>query len=125
MLSKLQKEIVTTTKKKSLVVSCAGSGKTRCLVARLQHLLDNGISPEDIVAITFTNAAAQEIAERLDNPDGLFIGTIHSLANNLLRAVGVDTAEYLEREQFNHLFELVKQNPHCIKKVKYLLLDEG
>ena len=125
MLSETQKEIVTTNKKKSLVVSCAGSGKTRCLVARLQFLLDNGVKPEDIVAITFTNAAAQEISERLNSPEGLFIGTIHSLANNYLRAAGVDTYEYIEREQFNHLFELVKQNPHCVKKVKHLLLDEG
>lgn len=124
-LSKSQKDIVEATEKKILVASCAGSGKTTCLVSRLKYLLEHGYAAEEIVAITFTNAAAQEIMERLNQPAGLFIGTIHSLANTYLRGANVDTRDYIEKEEFDKLFELIKENPDCVKKVKYLLLDEG
>lgn len=120
-----QEKVVTTSKKKVLVASCAGSGKTRCLTERLKYLLDNGYKEEDIVAITYTNAAAAEISERLNSSSNLFIGTIHSLANKFLLSGGIQTYEYLSQEQFDKLFSLVKQNPSCIKKVKYLLLDEA
>lgn len=124
-LSYEQEKVVNSTKKKVLVGSCAGSGKTKCLTERLKYLLNHGYNEKDIVAITYTNAAAAEISERLGNPQNLFIGTIHSLANKFLLSSGVQTYEYLSQEQFDKLFELVKENPTCIKKVKYLLLDEA
>ena len=124
-LSKIQKKIVESKESCILVNSCAGSGKTRCLVHRLQHLLNIGIAPSKIVAITFTNAAAEEILERIARPTGLFVGTIHSYANQLLLMGGIDTADILDKEQFDKLFSRIKKHPDCIKEVEYLLLDEG
>lgn len=124
-LSKIQKKIVESKEPCILVNSCAGSGKTRCLVHRLQHLLNIGIAPSKIVAITFTNAAAEEILERIARPTGLFVGTIHSYANQLLLMGGIDTADILDKEQFDKLFSRIKKHPDCIKEVEYLLLDEG
>ena len=124
-LSKIQKEIVEAKEPHILVNSCAGSGKTRCLVHRLQHLLNIGVAPSKIVAITFTNAAAEEILERIARPAGLFVGTIHSYANQLLLMGGVDTTDILDKEQFDKLFSRIKKHPDCIKEVEYLLLDEG
>ena len=72
-LSKIQKKIVESKEPYILVNSCAGSGKTRCLVHRLQHLLNIGVAPSKIVAITFTNAAAEEILDRIARPTGLFV----------------------------------------------------
>lgn len=124
-LSKIQKQIVETKESHILVNSCAGSGKTRCLVHRLQYLLNIGVAPSKIVAITFTNAAAEEILERIDSPQGLFVGTIHSYANQLLLMGGVNTSDILDKEQFDKLFSRIKKHPECIKEVEYLLLDEG
>ena len=124
-LSKIQKEIIEAKEPYILVNSCAGSGKTRCLVHRLQYLLNIGVAPSKIVAITFTNAAAEEILERIERPAGLFVGTIHSYANQLLLMGGVDTADILDKEQFDKLFSRIKKHPDCIKEVEYLLLDEG
>ena len=124
-LSKIQKEIVEAKEPYILVNSCAGSGKTRCLVHRLQYLLNIGVAPSKIVAITFTNAAAEEILERIARPTGLFVGTIHSYANQLLLMGGVNTADILDKEQFDKLFSRIKKHPDCIKEVEYLLLDEG
>ena len=124
-LSKIQKEIVEAKEPYILVNSCAGSGKTRCLVHRLQHLLNIGIAPSKIVTITFTNAAAEEILDRIARPQGLFVGTIHSYANQLLLMGGVDTSDILDKEQFDKLFSRIKKHPDCIKEVEYLLLDEG
>lgn len=124
-LNQEQQKIVEAKENYVLVASCAGSGKTRCLISRYQHLVDNGVTPDKIVMITFTNAAADEISERLGRPKGVFIGTVHSYANYLLLSYSQDTSDLLENEQFDRLFERVKKHPNCVKEVEHLLLDEG
>lgn len=124
-LSEIQEQIVTTTARNALVISSAGSGKTTTLIARCQHLLDSGVDPSKIVLITFTTAAAEEMLERLNRPQGLFVGTVHAYANYLLLARGTDTMDILESEVFDTLFDRVKSKLSCVKWVEHLLLDEG
>lgn len=75
-----------------LVLAGAGTGKTRVLTSRLAHLLATGKAvPGQIMAVTFTNKAANEIRERVSallgrSVEGWFLGTFHSLAARLLRA---------------------------------------
>lgn len=123
-LTKAQEQIVKTDKSKVLVTSSAAAGKTACLIERIQYLLDNGVDPSEIVAITFTNNAASEILERLNNAEGIFISTVHSYCNYLLRGGAVDTTKILNEERFDDLFEEIKQNPNCIKHVTHLISDE-
>lgn len=125
IFNEIQKQIITTDKPYVLVSSAAASGKTRTLVGRLQYLLDSGIDPSEIVAITFTNNAASVMYERLGHPEGLFIGTIHSYCNYLLRGGAIDTTKIIQQERFDDLFEEIKENPSCIKHVTHLLLDEA
>ena len=120
-----QQQIITTTKPYVLVHSAAASGKTKTLVGRLQYLLDSGVNPEEIVAITFTNNAASVMFERLGNPEGLFIGTVHSYCNFLLRGGAIDTSNIIQQERFDDLFEEIKENPSCLKHVTHLLVDEA
>src|SRR3989441_7020603 len=74
-----------------LVVAGPGAGKTFCLIARINHLINTrGLAPERICAVTFTNRAAEEIALRLkhtlgDRGHGITRGTIHALCLALLR----------------------------------------
>src|SRR5437870_8106222 len=74
-----------------LVVAGPGAGKTFCLIARINHLIDTlGIAPERICAVTFTNRAAEEIAVRLkqtlgEKAEAITRGTIHALCLALLR----------------------------------------
>ena len=74
-----------------LVVAGPGAGKTFCLIARINHLINTrGLAPERICAVTFTNRAAEEIAVRLkhtlgDRAEGVTRGTIHALCLALLR----------------------------------------
>ena len=124
-LSKQQRAIVEATEPYIVVVATAAAGKTRCLSERIKWLLSQGVPPEEIVAITFTNAAAEEISDRVGNPSGLFIGTIHSLANYYLRSAGIDTSKVLNDERFDDLFKLIKKNPTCVGKVKHLIVDES
>src|SRR5574344_73915 len=73
-----------------LVLAGAGSGKTRVLTERIIKLIDNGISPFNILAITFTNKAAKEMRQRVEGKlgsqtDNIFIGTFHSFGLKILR----------------------------------------
>lgn len=86
-----QQECITTSENHVLVVAGAGSGKTTVITERVKYLLINGVQPQNIVAITFTNLAAEEMKERLRNVQGIgdtFIGTIHSFANRIMKNSG-------------------------------------
>ncbi len=82
-LNDKQKEAVMHMDGPCLVLAGAGSGKTRVLTERIVNLIDNGVRPQNILAITFTNKAAREMRERVRNSlgevaDSIFIGTFHS-----------------------------------------------
>ena len=121
----VQRQIITTDKPKVLVLSSAASGKSAVIVERIRWLLEQGVDTSKIVAITFTNNAASVMYERLGYPNGLFIGTVHSYCNYLLRGGAVDTSHILNEERFDDLFDEIKKNPDCIKEVEHLLLDEA
>ena len=71
-----------------LVLAGPGSGKTRVITHRVAHLIEQSIRPHNILAITFTNKAAEEMRNRLQSmqvPRGSTLCTFHSLAARLLR----------------------------------------
>ena len=71
-----------------LVIAGAGSGKTKVLTTRIAYLIEQGINPWNILAITFTNKAAREMRDRLDllvNEEPGFVGTFHSLGLRIIR----------------------------------------
>lgn len=87
-----QELIVNSTEKNIVVVAGAGSGKTRVLTERIRHLIEDlNVPPCNIVSITFTNAAAEEMKIRLSDINTIgdaFIGTIHSFANRIMKESG-------------------------------------
>ena len=91
-LNPQQREAVESTQGAVLVLAGAGTGKTRVLTTRLAHILNQGLAmPGQILAVTFTNKAAQEMKERvagmLGNPvvENWWLGTFHALAARMLR----------------------------------------
>ena len=76
----------------SLVIAGAGSGKTRVLTYKIAYLLNQGMKPWSIMALTFTNKAAREMEERIgrlvgdDLAQHLYMGTFHSIFSRILRA---------------------------------------
>lgn len=90
-LNKAQKDAVESTDGPSLVIAGAGSGKTRVLTYRIAHLIEKGIQPSEILALTFTNKAASEMKDRINSVLGsdvgrfLWMGTFHSIFSRILR----------------------------------------
>lgn len=125
MISKAQQEIIATMAKKVLVNAAPAAGKTFIIVERIKYLLELGVNPQEIVAITFTNNAAEELLERLNHPQNLFVGTIHSYINYLLLSNNIDTFESIGTANYDELFELIAAHPECAKPIKHLLVDEA
>lgn len=91
-LNPQQKEAVLYNNGPSLVIAGAGSGKTRVLTYKVAYLLDLGLPPENILALTFTNKAAAEMKQRIarmvgyNKSKGLAMGTFHSIFARILRS---------------------------------------
>ncbi|MBN1948129.1 MAG: UvrD-helicase domain-containing protein [Candidatus Cloacimonetes bacterium] len=91
-LNQQQQQVVTTTSGPVLVLAGAGSGKTRCVIYRAAYLIKQlQISPWQILVVTFTNKAARELINRLENTfalsaRSLWIGTFHSICSRILRS---------------------------------------
>ncbi len=83
-LNKKQQEAVDYFGGPLLIVAGAGSGKTKTLTSRLAAILKSGVAPENVIAITFTNKAADEMRSRM-SVVGSFIGTFHSLGARILK----------------------------------------
>jgi DNA helicase II / ATP-dependent DNA helicase PcrA len=91
-LNEQQLEAVTLPHQSALILAGAGSGKTRVLTTRTAWLIQTGqVSPQAVIAVTFTNKAAKEMLTRISamlpiNTRGMWVGTFHGLCNRLLRA---------------------------------------
>ncbi len=98
-LNREQKEAVLQDKGTILVLAGAGCGKTKVLTTRIANLVNSGVSPYEILAVTFTNKAAKEMVERLskmvgeDKAKKMWIGTFHSISGRILRT---DIQEYTD-----------------------------
>lgn len=122
-LNNKQREAVENTEGPSLVIAGAGSGKTKVLTHKIAYLMQNkNVKPWNILAITFTNKAANEMKQRIENLVGeqandIWMGTFHSICVKILR-------RYIDRIGFDNSFiifdtsdqrTLVKE---CLKELK-------
>lgn len=105
----------------SLVIAGAGSGKTRVLTYKIAYLLQHGLQPWSILALTFTNKAANEMQQRIarqvgDRAAGLWMGTFHSIFSRILRiecqSIGFtsDFTIYDAADQKSLIRSLIREN---------------
>lgn len=110
-----QKEAITHIDGPLLVIAGAGSGKTRVITRRIGYLIEEGIDPLNILAITFTNKAANEMRERINeflDRKGMWISTFHAMCARILRN-DIELMGYSE----NFSIYDTKDQINCIKTV--------
>lgn len=133
-LSERQKEAVMHKEGPCLVLAGAGSGKTRVLTERIVNLINSGVRPQNILAITFTNKAAREMRERVSrsigsDADKIFIGTFHSFGLKVLRenanVLGyTNNITILDRDDVNSLIKKFLKEMNLSSEnypIKYIL----
>jgi len=129
-LNDQQYEAVTSGPGPALVLAGAGSGKTRTLIYRVAWLLDNGVEPENILLLTFTNKAAREMLARVQallplETRAIWGGTFHSIGNRLLRRHAVEIGfrpgfSIMDREDQEDLIAAVVANSEIdTKQVRF------
>lgn len=122
-----QVKVVESSAPRILCLSSAGAGKTRVLTERIRYLINvKHVHPSQIVAITFTNMARDEMVRRLDGICGnMFIGTVHAYANWICLLNGIDTSSYLNRGEFHFLIKRALQiRSDDYERIQYLFVDE-
>ena len=121
-LNTQQKQAVLCDKNKIMVLAGAGSGKTKVLTTRIAYLIQNGVYPSNILALTFTNKAANEMKERIEKATGIDrkeiqATTFHSFAVKVLRKY-IDTLEI----GYNNNFKIY-DDEDC-KKIMFKIFDK-
>src|SRR6516165_9822448 len=119
-LTAAQREAVTHLDGPLLVLAGAGSGKTRVITRRVAYLIQQGVRPSNILAITFTNKAAGEMRQRVEAlvpGSRVWISTFHSLGARLLR-------QYGDRLELDRNFTIYDQADRA-RIVKMALEDAG
>ena len=124
VLDSQQHECVYSTEKNIIVVAGAGSGKTRVLTERIRHLInDLDVPASNIVSITFTNMAAEEMRMRLSDIDNIgdaFIGTIHSFANRIMKESGEKYTLLSDEVNISLHRELIKKYCNALTEDRYM-----
>ena len=119
-----QREAITHIDGPLLVVAGAGSGKTRVITRRVAYLIQQGVSPYDILAITFTNKAAEEMRHRIEqmgSPRGVWMSTFHSMCARMLRR----NHDLIGRSESYVIFDSADQLA-CVKQaMKELEIDSS
>lgn len=120
VLNKEQREAVECLEGPLLVLAGAGSGKTRVLTYRIANLIDHGVAPWNILALTFTNKAAREMRERTESlveasANDMWVTTFHSCCTKILRfdadKIGYERnfLIYDDGDQMNLITDILKQ----------------
>ena len=131
-LNKEQREAVQTVQGPLLVLAGAGSGKTKLLTSRIAYLIQNGVRPRNILAVTFTNKAAKEMKERLGNILGenvvkyMWVGTFHGICGRILRE-NIENYSFQSGKKLDKNFSIYDEtdsNAVIKQAIKKLNLDD-
>ena len=131
-LNREQKEAVQTVTGPLLILAGAGSGKTKVLTTRIAYMIQQGVRPQNILAVTFTNKAAKEMKARLGSMIGenivkyMWVGTFHGICGRMLRE-NIDRYSFPSGKKLDKNFTIYDDNDtNAVLKqaIKKLNLDD-
>lgn len=131
-LNREQKEAVQTVTGPLLILAGAGSGKTKVLTTRIAYMIQHGVKPQNILAVTFTNKAAKEMKARLGSMIGenivkyMWVGTFHGICGRILRE-NIDRYSFPSGKKLDKNFTIYDDNDTSAvlkQAIKKLNLDD-
>lgn len=131
--SKEQQQFISSNSEFIILNSCAGSGKTKCLIAKILYLIEKkNIDPKNIIVCTYTKSMANTIKSRLNiniNINDILIGTFHSICYHFIHNIQNKTDQIMDIDMISYEEILIYMYQHLINGLidlsnRYLIIDE-
>ncbi|EGT3606931.1 ATP-dependent helicase [Clostridium perfringens] len=104
------------------VLAAAGSGKTACIIDRVKTLVEDGIKPERILTVTFTNNSSSNLRKKLkkEGLENVQVGTFHAVSKRILVSEGIDTSKQLPSYEVENIFKRIDKKAKCKEIMSYI-----
>ena len=120
--NKQQLKVINFKKGACCVIAGAGSGKTFCIIQRIKKLVEEGVDPVTILAISFTNKSAANLKSKLkkEGLENVQVGTFHAVCKKILTNEGVDTSKQLPTYEIENIFKKIDKKAKCKEIMSFI-----
>lgn len=121
-----QEKVINFKKGAVCVLAAAGSGKTACIINRIKKLVEDGVSQDKILTVTFTNNSGSDLRKKLKKEclENVQVGTFHAISKRILMSEGIDVSKQLPTYEIENIFKRIDKKAKCKEIMSYIALQK-